>query len=94
VGSGDGEGVRYAGDFVWGVEVVVEAGLWPATEKDARFLNFSKAEVLCAGPTGCTVVGPPLFENFSSALMRLEMPEDTLTFFATSTWGGGWLFSK
>lgn len=65
-------------------------------EIEARFRNVSKEED-AADPTrlgGVDAAGasrPPL--NFSSALIRLEIPEETFTFLATKTGDIGSLLS-
>jgi hypothetical protein len=61
------------------------------SEIDARLRRFSKDEVADGPDTvGLEPMGvPSRLENFSRALIRLEMPEETLIFFAMSTGVGG-----
>lgn len=70
---------------------VVEGRL-PFKDTDARLRNFSKADDAVGEatlPGGARLPGgAELFENISSAFIRLEIPEDTLTFLATITGTG------
>ena len=56
-------------------------------ETEVRFRNVSKVEGATPKFGGVGVAagasGPPV--NFSNALMRLEIPEETFTFLATKT---------
>lgn len=56
-------------------------------EIDARLRRFSKDEEADGPPTaGLAPKGVPLWlENFSRALIRLEIPDETLIFLAMST---------
>lgn len=72
----------------------VAEGRLPFNDTEARLRNFSKADAVgdatvleaveSEAPAALGELSR-LFENVSSALMRFEMPEDTLTFLATST---------
>ena len=72
--------------------VVVAEGRLPFKDTDARLRNFSKADDAAGEATlpGGTRLpgGAGLFENISSAFIRFEIPEDTLTFLACITGAG------
>ena len=85
--SGEGEGETDAVSFGVGEEPL-------AKETEARLRNLSNGEVDGVGTTPGGRLGlelavfSRLFENFSRALMRFEMPEETFIFFATNTGTG------
>ena len=67
------------------------SGLPLGKETDARLRRLSNEEE-ADGPAGGWLAGvgvPSRLENFSSALIRLEMPEETLIFLAIRTGVGG-----
>jgi hypothetical protein len=73
--------------------VVVAEGRLPFNDTDARLRNFSNAddaagEATLPGGARLPGGGAELFENISSAFIRFEIPEDTLTFLACITGAG------